>query len=133
MESRRWANIFVFFLIAGCVTFTCKSYKDYEALGRAINPYGFGYFYQYDYPFGYANQFRNEHRQGLRHRDLSESQKRYWYNFGSDKLQVYRPTDGYRHMHPQKNYGEQPFSTDLRNRFSPGNLMNSRPFSRPGR
>jgi len=126
MQAQLLSNIAVFFLVAGCYTASCNFSDGYEALYRVINPYGFGYFYEYDYPFGYADQFRNEHRKGQRHLYPDYSPNKNWYNFENGRLQVYRPDRNYRHMHPRGNSAGQRFSPNFRNRYRPGNLLNGR-------
>ena len=132
MQGQILANIFAFFLLAGCYTTNCNASDGYEALYRAISPYGFGHFYNYDYPFGYADQFRNERRRDRGYRYHVKNQKKYWYNFGNERLQVYRPDHRYRHMHSRRNMGGQRYSPTFRNRYSPGNLLNGRFSDRRG-
>ena len=124
MPSPIVSNILLFFLLAGFYSGSGSISEGYDALYRAISPYGFGYFYSYDYPFGYAYQFRNQLRQDRKYRDYPQNKKRYWYNFGSEQLQVYRPYSNYRHVQPQNKLKGQRYSPVFRNRFAPDNFSN---------
>jgi hypothetical protein len=126
MWSHIVSNILLSFMLLGSPNGSSNASDGYEALYRAISPYGFGYFYSYDYPFGYAYQLRNERRQNRKYREYPRDQKRYWYNFGNERLRVYRPYKNYRHMHPQNQLKGQRNSPVFRNRFSPDNYNNRR-------